>query len=102
MTAQYQPQNASTYNELQMIEKIAAAFAKHVNPSFPLHIELWDIATIAAYLKRNETVVRERIATKPDFPAAIRLPSETGRRGHALYKAKEIIQWTEKYMESKN
>lgn len=91
----------SSYNELQLIDKMASAFAKHAKPTIPLHIDLWDIATIAMYLKRNETVVRERLACKPDFPAAIRLPTETGRRGHALYKAKDIIQWTEKYMEKK-
>jgi hypothetical protein len=94
--------NSSTYNELQLIDKMASAFAKYVNPPIPLHVDLWDIATIAAYLKRNETVVRERLACKPDFPAAIRLPSESGRRrGHALYKAKDVIQWAENYMEKK-
>jgi hypothetical protein len=91
----------STYRELELIDKMASAFAKHIKPEIPLHIELWDIATIASYLKRNEHVVRERIACKPDFPAAIRLPSEKGRRGHPLYKAKEVILWAEKYMEKK-
>lgn len=89
------------YDELQLIDKMASAFAKYVNPTIPLHIDLWDIATIAAYLKRNETVVRERLACKPDFPAAIRLPTESGRRGHALYRAKEVILWAEKYSEKK-
>ncbi|MDY7537646.1 hypothetical protein QN372_00650 [Undibacterium sp. RTI2.1] len=86
-------------SESDLIEKLAAAVAQHIKPSIPLNIDLWDIATIAQFFKRNESVVRERIACKPDFPAAIRLPTETGKRGHPLYKATEVIKWAEKHQE---
>lgn len=83
------------------IERLAAALAKQTTPAIPISIDLWDISTIAQFLKRNESVVRERIACKPDFPAAIRLPTESGKRGHPLYKAKDVIQWADKYMEKR-
>ncbi len=86
-------------SESDFISRLAAALAAQTKPTIPLSIDLWDISTIAQFLKRNESVVRERIACKPDFPPAIRLPTETGKRGHPLYKAKDVIQWAEKYTE---
>ncbi|BBB60247.1 hypothetical protein UNDKW_1974 [Undibacterium sp. KW1] len=86
-------------SDTDIIQKIAAAVVAQIKPAIPLSIDLWDISTIAQFLKRNESVVRERIACKPDFPPAIRLPTETGKRGHPLYKAKDVIQWAEKYTE---
>ena len=82
---------------IDLIERLAAAVAKQVRPSIPLEVDLWDIATIATYLKRSEAQVRERLACRPDFPKAIRLPTAGGARGHALYPAKEILAWVFKY-----
>jgi len=67
--------------------------------SLPIEIDLWDIATIATYLKRSESVVRERMACLPDFPKAIRLPSTRSIRGQALYRAREVIQWAAQYQD---
>lgn len=83
--------------EADLITQLAAAFAKQVRPAIPLDIDLWDIATIAAFFKRSEAQVRERMACLPDFPKAIRLPSSTGARGQALYPAREVIDWAKKY-----
>jgi hypothetical protein len=88
-------------SEVDLIEKLAAALEQRLRPSIPLNIALWDISTIAKFVNRNEAVVRERLACKPDFPSAIRLPTETGKRGHPLYKAQEIISWVEKYTEKR-
>lgn len=90
-----------SYDELVLIDKMAAAFAKHTSPVIPLNIDLWDVATIATYLKRSEHVVRQRLVCRVDFPPAIRLPSETGKRGHALYRARDVILWVEKYLEKR-
>ena len=38
-----------SYDELVLIDKMAAAFAKHTSPVIPLNIDLWDVATIATY-----------------------------------------------------
>lgn len=89
-------------SEVDLIEKLAAALEQRLRPAIPLSIDLWDISHIAAFVKRNESVVRERIACKPDFPAAIRLPTESGKRGHPLYKATEVIKWVEKHRERMN
>lgn len=88
-------------SETELITKIAAAVAVQLRPTIPLDIDLWDVATIASYLKRDPSVVRERICCLPDFPKAIRLPAKSGGRGHPLYKAIEVIQWTQKYRETR-
>lgn len=78
--------------EAEFVEKIADAINKLARPAIPLAVDLWDIATIGQYLKREPQVVRERIAVLPSFPKAIRLPAAKGR-AHPLYKAAEVIAW---------
>lgn len=85
-------------SEVDLIERLAEAVAARVKPSIPLAIDLWDIATIAQYLKREPQVVRERMACLPSFPKAIRLPTKTGR-AQPLYNAKEVIAWAQSYQE---
>ena len=89
----------SIQNESELIIRLAAELAKQLRPALPVEIDLWDIATIAAYLKRSESVVRERMACLPDFPKAIRLPSTRSVRGQALYRAKEIVLWASRYQD---
>ncbi|MDP3669152.1 MAG: hypothetical protein Q8R69_05630 [Telluria sp.] len=87
-------------SEADIINKLAAAIAAHLRTTIPVSIDLWDIATIAQYLKRNEATVRERMACLPDFPKAIRLPSTTNKgRGQALYRAADVIAWTARYQD---
>jgi hypothetical protein len=86
-------------NEGDLITRLAAELAKQLRPALPIEIDLWDIATIAIYLKRSESVVRERMACLPDFPKAIRLPSTRSVRGQALYRAKDITLWAMKYQD---
>lgn len=86
-------------SELELVTKLAVELARQLRSPIPLTIDLWDVGTIAKYLKREDASVRERIICLPDFPKAIRLPSQTGRRGHPLYKATEVIAWVEKFKE---
>lgn len=86
-------------NDTELINRLAAALAQQLRPAIPLEVDLWDIKTIATVLKRSEAQVRERMACLPDFPKAIRLPSSTGARGQALYRAKEVLDWTAKYQD---
>ena len=79
-----------------LIDRIAAAVTERMRPVIPLNIDLWDLETIGAYLKRDPNTVGQRIACLPDFPNAIRIPSEGGARGRPLWKASEVIAWTEK------
>lgn len=88
-------------SETDLIERLADAMAKHMTPPLPVAVDLWDIKTIAAYLKRAPDVVRNRIAVLPTFPKPIRLPAATeGGRSNPLYKAREVIAWAEKHQAS--
>lgn len=80
-----------------LISKLAEELAKHIRPQFPIEIALWDLETVAAYLRRSHAVVRSRIVCLPDFPKAIRPPSTRSERGFPLYEAKEVIAWAKKY-----
>ena len=74
----------------------------NLSPRIPITVDLWSIKEIAAYLKRSEAVVRERITALPGFPQAIRLPVLGSKgRGQPLWKAKEVIAWTEKHQENR-
>lgn len=70
-----------------------------LSPRIPITVDLWSVREIAAYLKRSEAVVRERIVTLPGFPQAIRLPSQGNGRGQPLWKARQVIEWVEKHQE---
>lgn len=76
-------------------DEIAAKVVQMMQPKIPLNVDLWDAATVAAYLKVSRRTVAERYATMDGFPAAIRLPSPTGIRPHLRWKAVEIIEWAE-------
>jgi hypothetical protein len=81
-----------------LINQLAAAINNLARPAIPIEIDLWDIATIAAYFKRSEDQVRQRMACLPDFPKAIRPPSKSSAKGgQALYPALEVIAWAKKY-----
>ena len=79
-----------------LIERLAAALAAQLPPPIPIKIDLWDVATIARLLKRNESHVRNRIVCLPDFPKAIRLPVNGGPW---LYRAAEVLAWAGKYQD---
>lgn len=66
----------------------------------PVEVDLWDTAVIALYMKRKPAFIREQILPCPTFPAPIRLPSEG--RAHALYRAKEVIEWANSHQERKS
>jgi hypothetical protein len=85
-------------SDVDLIERLADAVAQRMTPPIPLAVDLWDIATIAAYLKREPGTVREQIACLPSFPKAIRLPTSKGR-AQPLYNAKEVIAWVQSYRE---
>lgn len=80
-----------------MIRQLAAALAETIQPRIPLEVDLWDLKTVAAYLKRSDSTVRERIACLPDFPKAIRPPTSRTARGQPLYEAREVIAWARSY-----
>jgi hypothetical protein len=86
--------------EHELILRLAEALADQLRSEIPLSVDLWDIATIAAYVKRDPQVVRERLACVPSFPRAIRLPTKTGRT-QPLYIAAEVIKWAISHQEKR-
>lgn len=92
--------NTSTTTPIDssVLEQLVAALQQLNKPAIPIEVDLWDMAMIAAYLKRNVQVVRERMSCLPDFPKAIRLPTTSGR-AYPLYRAKEVIAWANSHQE---
>ena len=88
-------------HSMNQIEVLLDAI-NNLSPRIPITVDLWSVKEIAAYLKRSEAVVRDRITALPGFPQAIRLPvAGSKRRGQPLWKAKEVIAWTEKHQENR-
>ncbi|MGK5024624.1 hypothetical protein [Janthinobacterium sp. RB2R34] len=81
----------------QILEKILERLATVpvLTPTQPISIALWDTKDIAAYLHRSQDRVYSDIVCLPTFPKPIRLPVKG--RAQALYKAREVIAWTEKH-----
>lgn len=59
----------------------------------PENHRLWTKAHIANYVNKSEDVV-DRMTTVPDFPAAIRIKTKSGKM-HPQWKAIEVIAWVE-------
>lgn len=59
--------------------------------------ELWSVDEISLFLKKSKRTVYAAVITVPDFPNAIRLPSEKGKKAHPLWLAKEVIDWVMKH-----
>ena len=81
----------------QILEKILERLAAVpvLTPTQPISIALWDTKDIAAYLHRSQDRVYSDIVCLSTFPKPIRLPVKG--RAQALYKAREVIAWTEKH-----
>jgi len=82
-----------------LIDQLAAAVAERITPTIPIDIDLWGAAEIGAYLKMGSRQVLERYAPLPDFPKAIRLPTQGGGFGQPRWRATEVIAWAERYQE---
>jgi hypothetical protein len=89
-------------SDTELLEKLVGAIGALARPAIPLNIALWDVATIAAYLCRDEQHVRTRVACLPGFPQVIRLPAGGRGRSHPLYRASEVQAWAENHREAKS
>lgn len=78
-----------------MVRLLAAALREvHLIPE---NKRLWTKAHIASYVNKSESVV-DRMTILPDFPGAIRIPTQSGKM-HPQWKAIEVISWVEKHQE---
>lgn len=78
----------------KLLERLSAVIQSPA-PQQPISIALWTTNDIAAYLHRSKDRVYSDIVCQPSFPKPIRLPVKG--RAQALYKAREVIAWAEKY-----
>lgn len=80
--------------ELQLLEKIAAAVIKSPQEALPMPIScaLWKVKHLAIYMNMSENRVRSDIVTNPTFPRPVRLPCSD--RAQAQYEACEVVIWT--------
>jgi hypothetical protein len=85
------------HSDNELVQQLLEKLTNLTKPAIPVDIDLWDTQMVAAYLKRSESVVRERIACLPDFPKAIRPPSTRSAKGQPLYEAREVIAWARRY-----
>lgn len=85
----------STEQILQKLLERLSAVIQPPAPMQPISIALWDTNEIAAYLHRSKDRLYSDILCLPSFPKPIRLPVKG--RAQALYKAREVIAWAEKY-----
>lgn len=83
------------------ISNLAKALAEQLTPKIPFDVALWDTASIAEYMKVSKSQVAQRIICQPTFPKSIRIPTANGKksdsRAQPRWKAKEVIEWTEKH-----
>lgn len=82
---------------IEVIEKLQKSIDE-MNRKMPFELELWELKDVAHYLKRG-TVAARSYMSMPDFPTPIRLPasSGSGTKGNQLWRAPEVVAWTEKY-----
>ncbi|MBU6950926.1 AlpA family transcriptional regulator [Hahella sp. HN01] len=85
-------------NELSAINKLAEAIIEKLQPRISTEIALWDVSTIAEYLKCSESHTMQRVICQPTFPKSIRIPTANGKsaqsRSQPRWRAKEVIEWT--------
>lgn len=57
--------------------------------------EVWRTDDVAKFLKLSKSSVQSRVISRPDFPRAVRIPSENGTGGKRWY-AREVKAWLQK------
>lgn len=83
-----------------ILDRLDALLVAMKSSSIPSDRRLWDAESVAAYLNVSVPTVLNRYAPRPDFPAAIRLPT-AGSRGTARWQSGDIMEWAANYREKK-
>ena len=74
-------------------EKLAEAIARKLVTQPPADKVIWTAEQCAEYLGMSRRNFVDRVSKSWEFPAAIKLPSETGSRGHDRWYAIDIQNW---------
>lgn len=74
-------------------ERLADEIAKKLRVLPPPEKVIWTPAQCAEYLGVSAQHFVNRVSKTFGFPTAIKLPSESGGRGHARYYAVDVQTW---------
>ena len=77
------------------IEELLTAILEELK-SAKVPNRLWSVSDIAAYLNRSKITIQQRIVCKPDFPKAVRIPTQTGKVGPLWYQS-EVKDYIRKH-----
>lgn len=74
-------------------EKLADAIARKMVAAPPPDKVIWTADQCAEYLGISRRHFVDRVSKAWEFPAAIKLPTDNGSRGHDRWYAAEIQKW---------
>lgn len=77
----------------QDLDNLAHAVAQRISKQNVTDETIWCAADCADYLGVSRRHFADRISNHHSFPAAIKLPSDTGKNQHRRWYAKEVIAW---------
>lgn len=78
-------------------EKLANAIAQRLAILPPPDKVIWTADQCADYLGISRRHFVDRVSKQWRFPAAIKLPTDTGSRGHDRWHAVDIQAWVSKH-----
>lgn len=89
-----------------IMSKIEANLSKKMDPTIRMTIQsgdknLWSTNEIASYLKISKRTV-EKLTKRPDFPAAVRLPTSSRHRAFRRWYVKDVIDYFTGFLEPVN
>ena len=84
--------------EEELIRQLAEHISARIAPAVPIAAAFWDKKAVCACLCMSESTLNKIVDT-PDFPPKYRFPASSGRdrRGYPRWKAKDIMEWAERF-----
>lgn len=77
-------------------ERLAEAVAVRLAKAPPFELVVWSGKECAEYLKVSRAQFMDRTSKHHEFPAALRMPTESGGGGHPRWFARDVIAWLAK------
>lgn len=77
-------------------EKLADAIARKMAALAPPDKVIWTAEQCAEYLGISRRHYVDKVSKSWGFPAAIKLPTDTGSRGHDRWYAIDVQDWVSK------
>lgn len=78
-------------------EKLAEAIARKLSMKTPPDKVIWTADQCAEYMGMSRRHFVDKVSKTWGFPAAIKLPTETGSRGHDRWHAIDVQSWVSQH-----